>query len=202
MSDTTVNAAQYFGKLPCRSDFLCSEELALRRVFEQPIAEAMAICRQYRDSAWLNPFSSTGAVPFCLQQQDIWLGVLMPSSDAVGRSFPFVFAWRSKGWASPAESSQALRQASITLKHKSQHIGTAATESLPHIIREALAVSEDCFTRKESPPPSLPDDSLTLFVNQKELCADLSNSGVLTSLLSWLFAGAESTLPDGTDWLR
>ena len=86
-----------YGKLPCLGDFVSRR---LPRSFVQPwdawLQRALAASREQLGAAWLDAYLASPFWRFALSHglcgPEAWLGVLMPSTDRIGRSFPFTVA--------------------------------------------------------------------------------------------------------------
>jgi type VI secretion system protein ImpM len=92
-----ASAAGCFGKLPCVGDFVSRR---LPRAFVQPwdawLQRALEASRAQLGATWLDTYLASPFWRFALAPglcgPDAWLGVLMPSTDRVGRTFPFTVA--------------------------------------------------------------------------------------------------------------
>ena len=89
--------AGYFGKMPVRGDFL---SLGLPPAFIDPwedwIRVSLATSRQQIDESWLDYYLTSPIWHFTLSTaicgDAAWVGIIMPSVDAVGRYFPLTIA--------------------------------------------------------------------------------------------------------------
>ena len=95
----TVSRIGYYGKLPARADFVSRR---LPEDFIKPwdawIQSALAAGESWGGESWRRRFLASPTWRFALPAGTCgragWTGVLRPSTDAVGRCFPFVLAVR------------------------------------------------------------------------------------------------------------
>lgn len=84
----------YFGKLPCRGDFVRGNpQPALIQTLDQWLTQAMEALSV--DPAWKTTFDAAGPVAFAFlgtRSAAALAGHLLPSQDASGRRFPFLVA--------------------------------------------------------------------------------------------------------------
>lgn len=147
--DTAVSPLIYFGKLPCRGDFVRgSQQPALIHTLDHWLTQAME--QLATDPAWKGIFDAAQPAAFAFLGTRSAAGLaghLLPSQDASGRRFPFLAATSFE----VGEPLRLLARAPLAL-----HAAWAVLERLTTGARAATdyAVVQEAMTRAEPPAPA------------------------------------------------
>ncbi|MBI5333131.1 MAG: type VI secretion system-associated protein TagF [Burkholderiales bacterium] len=147
--DTALAPLIYFGKLPCRGDFVRgSQQPALIHTLDHWLTQAME--QLATDPAWKGVFDAAQPTAFAFLGTRSTAGLaghLLPSQDASGRRFPFLAATSFE----VAEPLRLLARAPLAL-----HAAWATLERLTTGARAATdyAAMQEAMARTEPPPPA------------------------------------------------
>lgn len=166
----------FFGKLPSHGDFI-ERDLPgdMQAALDDWLQQALASSREQLGDTWLDiyltsPVWQFALSPGCLDHQG-WLGVMMPSVDAVGRYFPFVMAAPLPAHAGPMRH---LLAAEAWL----DALGALALQALQQPLdAEALGTAIAGL----APPPVLPPQPRTAGL----ICEHAPGQPTLVALLDW-----------------
>ena len=122
----TVSRFGYYGKLPARADFVGRR---LPEDFIKPwdawIQSALAAGEARGGESWRQRFLASPtwrfALPAGICGRAGWTGVLRPSTDAVGRCFPFVLAAELPGAADPPPAANGDLRSDLLVRHHVRH---------------------------------------------------------------------------------
>lgn len=121
-SMTSERRISWFGKLPCVGDF-CSHNMptAMFDALDQWLSTAMKIGQDTHGEAWTRAYFQTPMHGFVLGnhvlpelEEHMMVGVIMPSVDKVGRTFPFVLLEKLPIRNSSGEPGMALGMDALT----------------------------------------------------------------------------------------
>lgn len=147
--DTALAPPSYFGKLPCRGDFVRgSQQPALIHTLDRWLTQAMELLAT--DPAWKGVFDAAQPTAFAFLGTRSTAGLaghLLPSQDASGRRFPFLAATSFE----VTEPLRLLARAPLAL-----HAAWAMLERLTTGARAATDYTsvQEAMTRAEPPAPA------------------------------------------------
>jgi type VI secretion system protein ImpM len=109
MTMKTASAVGFYGKLPCRGDFLhrrVPQEFV--DVWDTWVRESLTESRRQLQERWLDAYLTSPVWRFVLTEglcgPDAYAGVILPSVDRVGRYFPLTIVARWEVEVSPLET--------------------------------------------------------------------------------------------------
>jgi type VI secretion system protein ImpM len=174
----------FYGKLPSLGDFvsrrLPNEFIA---IWDDWLQDSIAFSREELGSNWLSYYLNSPIWRFALNKgvcgNSVWVGILMPSVDKVGRYFPITIAM-------PIEETQLFSQLLITHNDWFEQLETIALKALQNNITvvefDSLIQEIPSFQISQSTDSKLKEQKAFSFVVDNSN-KSLNSSSILTDCL-------------------